>query len=319
MGTSFSLGRVRTNAGTAETVMLLDNRHIPLADAAERLKVSLVEPGMRALLADWDYAQPMLQAIADGLESLGAKALEEITLHAPELISPIPRPGKVLCAAANYSAHVAEMTKTGFTGPSSAQQNAPRRPDAPYHFLKATSCSVGPYDDIRLPGADHRIDWEIELAAVVGRPAYKVSAGQAMDHVAGYVVINDVSCRAATWREDRPNIRSDWLAGKSYDTFLPTGPYFVPASQVPDYRALQLRLWVNGQLKQDGVASGMIFSLEDQLAYLSAMLTLESGDLIATGTPAGVGQGTGSFLVAGDIVEAEITGLGRQRNTVVAA
>jgi 2,4-didehydro-3-deoxy-L-rhamnonate hydrolase len=318
MGIVFSLGRARTANGKIRTVMRVDGRHILLAEAAEHLGVSLPGEDMGTLLSDWDQSLANMPAIADRIGT-GAEALDQFTVAEPELLAPVPRPGKVLCAAANYAAHVAEMTEAGFTGPSTAKTNAPSRPQAPYHFLKATSCSVGPFDNIRLPGPDFRIDWEVELAAVIGRPARRSTMENAMDCVAGYVVVNDVSCRAATWREDRPNIRSDWLAGKSYDTFLPTGPYFLPAAHVPDYRALELNLWVNGERKQHGPASDMIFSLEEQIVYLSAMLTLESGDMIATGTPAGVGQGKGAFLSAGDVVEAEISGMGRQRNLVVPA
>lgn len=306
MKKSFALARMSTGDGNSLTTMVIDGVHHDLA-ALDR-RGALPGTGMEALLADWDRAFEVLETLA------GTAAAP---LPAPERpLSPIPRPGKVLCAAANYAAHVREMGESGFTGPKGATAQTATVTLRPYHFLKASSCSTGPMDDIALPSLEHRIDWEVELGAVIGTPARHVPTAQAMAHVAGYVIVNDVSCRAATWRDDRLNIRSDWLAGKSYDTFLPTGPLFVPAAFVPDYRDLMLRLWVNGEAHQDGPARDMIFSLEEQIEYLSAMLTLESGDLIATGTPAGVGQGKGAYLKPGDLVEAEITGLGRQRNRV---
>jgi 2-keto-4-pentenoate hydratase/2-oxohepta-3-ene-1,7-dioic acid hydratase in catechol pathway len=186
-----------------------------------------------------------------------------------------------------------------------------------YLFLKAPSCLAGAFDDIVLPAGEHRIDWEAELAVVIGRQGRNIPAARALDHVAGFMTTNDVSCRDLTWREDRPTIRSDWLAGKSFDTFAPTGPFFVPREFVPNHAGLRVWLAVNGVTKQDGNTGDMIFGTAEQIEYASRMLTLEPGDLFATGTPSGVGQGRGEFLKAGDVVECEVEGLGRQRNRVV--
>lgn len=307
MKNQFSLARVRNKVGTVVSTLVIDDVHYDLTE----LPGDSEQSDIAELLKDWPASCDRLQAKLEVVRDA-----DLVPLEPSATLAPVPRPGKIMCAAANYSAHVAEMAKSGFTGPASAPKNEPVAPQQPYHFLKATSCSVGPTDDIVLPSADHRIDWEVELAAVIGRPAKNVDAEHALDHVAGFVIVNDVSCRAATWREDRPNVRSDWLAGKSYDTFLPIGPYFLPSAFVPDYRELRLQLWVNGEIQQDGYAREMIFSLEDQIAYLSSMLTLESGDIIATGTPAGVGQGKGAYLKPGDVVEASISGMGKQRNLV---
>jgi 2-keto-4-pentenoate hydratase/2-oxohepta-3-ene-1,7-dioic acid hydratase in catechol pathway len=169
-----------------------------------------------------------------------------------------------------------------------------------------------------LPAGFDRIDWEAELAVVIGRQGKNIPAAKAMDHVAGYMTTNDISCRSRTFRNDRPNIRSDWMGGKSYDTFAPMGPFFVPRAFVPD--PTNLRIWcaVNGVTKQDGNSGDMVFGIEDQIEYGSKMMTLEPGDVFATGTPAGTGQERLEFLKAGDIIETEVEGLGRQRNKVVA-
>lgn len=314
MKKEFQLGRDLDAQGEARTVLVIDGVHHDLRACLAVCGKASHPHDMGALLADWGAAFPVLSEAVGQIVARG-----DADLRLPEdiaLISPVPRPGTIYCAAANYSDHVKEMAKTGFTGPSGAQKNVPTVPRKPYHFLKSTTCCIGPNDAIELPSEEHRIDWEVELAVVIGAPAKRVRGSGTMAHVAGYVVVNDISCRAATWRDDRPNIRSDWLSGKSYDTFFPIGPYFQPAEFVEDYRTLRLRLWVNGQLQQDGLAKDMIFDIEQQIEYLSAMLTLESGDLIATGTPAGVGQGKGAYLKPGDLVEAEITGMGRQRNPV---
>ena len=314
---SFALGIAEIDGAKSAPILVWNARYFDLLSLDERMSASKggapLPRNLESMLADWDYSFARIcNLVLHGEQANWFSApLDQVRFRAP-----ICRPGKILCAAANYRAHVEEMARSKFSGPQGTASGRAEGDLRPYHFLKASNCMTGPGDDVVLPSADHRIDWEVELGAVIGKPAKSVSAARAMDHVAGYVIVNDISCRAATWRADRPNLRSDWLAGKSYDTFLPVGPYFVPAAFVPDYRTLKLRLWVNDTLQQDGTAGDMIFSIEEQIAYLSSMLTLESGDLIATGTPAGVGQGKGTYLKHGDVMSAEITGLGRQRNPV---
>jgi 2-keto-4-pentenoate hydratase/2-oxohepta-3-ene-1,7-dioic acid hydratase in catechol pathway len=176
------------------------------------------------------------------------------------------------------------MTKT-FTSalPAAAAEAKESRP---YLFAKACAMT-GAFDDIVLPHGMARIDWEAELAVVIGRRGKHIPPEKAADHIAGYMTTNDVSCRDLTWREDRPWIRSDWLAGKSFDSFAPMGPYFTPKAFVPSHDNLRIRLWVNGAPKQDGMTRDMIFGIEDQIAYAAGMVTLEPGDIFSTGTPAG--------------------------------
>jgi 2,4-diketo-3-deoxy-L-fuconate hydrolase len=279
---------------------------------------------MLDLLADWPRSFAVLQAMAAFAAAEGA-ASERVRPAVRRfgdlrVLPPVLRPGKMLYAAANYREHVAEMRAARFTGgdfdkAKDAQGDKSRL--RAYLFLKAPSCLAGAFDDIVLPAGEHRIDWEAELAVVIGRPGRNVPAEKALDHVAGFMTTNDVSCRDLTWREDRPTIRSDWLAGKSFDTFAPTGPFLVPREFVPNHASLRVWLAVNGVTKQDGNTGDMIFSTAEQIEYASRMLTLEPGDLFATGTPSGVGQGRGEFLEPGDVVECEVEGLGRQRNRVV--
>jgi 2-keto-4-pentenoate hydratase/2-oxohepta-3-ene-1,7-dioic acid hydratase in catechol pathway len=281
---------------------------------------------MLDLLEDWDAAFPVLQAIADFVqgEGRGSDRLRGAAhpMGALHVLPPVLRPSKMLYAAANYREHVAGMRKTFSNGlpavDRSKDATGDRARSRPYCFAKAPSCLAGAFDDIVLPPGMERIDWEAELGVVIGRQGKNIPAEKAMDHVAGFVTTNDVSCRDRTWREDRPGVRSDWIGGKSWDTFAPTGPFLVPRAFVPDHANLRILCLVNGETKQDGNSGDMTFNTEEQIAYAAAMLTLEPGDMLATGTPAGTGQERLEFLKPGDVVETEVVGLGRMRNRVVA-
>lgn len=262
------------------------------------------------LLADWEAAFRALVAEAD--RDTPSVALDDL-----EILAPISRPPRVFNAAANYRAHVAGMRQNFTNNLPKIDPNKPLPKLEPYLFVKVSPVS-GPFDDIVLPPGTERIDWEAELAVVIGRGGKNIPRERVGDHIAGYMTGNDISCRDRTWREDRPAVRSDWLTGKSYDSFSPTGPFFVPKAFVPDHANLRIRLWVNGQLKQDGNSKDMIFDIEDQIGFASNMLTLLPGDIFQTGTPAGTGQERGEFLKVGDVVETEIELCGRQRNRVVA-
>jgi 2,4-diketo-3-deoxy-L-fuconate hydrolase len=278
------------------------------------------------ILDDWERAFPALQDYARRLakEGLASDRLAGAVwdMAALDVRPAIPRPPKILNAAANFSGHLKEMRRYTETGMASAKEQifaGEKARARPYLFLKTSSALCGAFDDVVLPDGEQQTDWEAELALAIGIGGKRISAARAMEHVAGFMTFNDVSCRTTLWREDRPNFRTDWLASKSYDTFGPLGPFFVPKAFVPDHAALRLELKVNGTTMQDGLAGDMIFSPEEQIEYASSFMTLEPGDVFATGTLAGVGQGTGTFLKPGDIMEAEVHGLGRQRNRVVAA
>ena len=280
---------------------------------------------MLGIIEEWSRNFDVLQAIAEFIESEGrASDAFRGGIHDLPSLRPLPpvlRPSKILNCAANYSAHLAEMRQYTLTGgnvdPSKIYKGDKENAE-PYFFLKAPSTLVGAFDDIELPALDYKIDWEAELGAVIGTRGRNIKAARSLDHVAGYTVFNDVSCRNLLFREDRPNLRTDWLSSKSFDTFGPCGPVMVPRAFVPDYASRRIKLRVNGETMQDGVPGDMIYSAEEQIEYISRMMTLEPGDLFATGTLGGVGQGRGIFLKPGDVVETEIQDIGAMRNCVVA-
>ena len=188
-------------------------------------------------------------------------------------------------------------------------------PKEPIIFSKATSCIVGPNDNVVIPKSSQKCDWELELAVIMGRRASYVAANEALSYVAGYCICNDVSERE--WQQERGG---QWIKGKSAPTFGPLGPWFVTSDEVPDPQNLNMQLLLNGKRQQSGSTKTMIFGVEHLVSYLSHFMLLEPGDVITTGTPPGVGSGMKpqQFLKAGDTMELAIDGLGTQRQAVVA-
>jgi 2-keto-4-pentenoate hydratase/2-oxohepta-3-ene-1,7-dioic acid hydratase in catechol pathway len=211
---------------------------------------------------------------------------------------PIERPGKVVCVGLNYRDHATET-------------NMPA-PERPLLFGKWQTSLIGPGDEIVLPPVSQQVDFEAELGVVIGRGGRAIDADAALEHVAGYICVNDVSARDVQMGDGQ------WTRGKSFDTFCPVGPELVPASQVGDPQALAIRCRVNGDALQDSSTAEMIFGVADLIAFVSEAITLEPGDLIATGTPAGVGftRTPPVFLADGDEVTVEIDGLGELTNPV---
>jgi 2-keto-4-pentenoate hydratase/2-oxohepta-3-ene-1,7-dioic acid hydratase in catechol pathway len=214
----------------------------------------------------------------------------------------VKNPSKYICVGLNYSDH--------------AEESGMEPPAEPILFMKATSAIVGPNDAIRLPRNAQKVDWEVELGVVIGKEAKYVSEAQATDYIAGYCVLNDVSERA--FQMDRSG---QWVKGKSADTFGPLGPYLVTQDDIPDPNNLHLWLEVNGERFQDGTTANMIFDVPYLVSYISQFMTLLPGDIIATGTPAGVGMGQSEpvYLKAGDLVQLGISRLGEQAQRVEAA
>ncbi|GAA2789396.1 fumarylacetoacetate hydrolase family protein [Crossiella cryophila] len=214
--------------------------------------------------------------------------------------APIAQPGKIVCIGLNYRDH--------------AEETGAELPAEPVMFMKAPDTLVGPYDEVLVPRRSVKTDWEVELGVIIGRTArYLEDHESALACVAGYAVSHDVS-----EREFQLERGGTWDKGKSCETFNPLGPYLVPASEVGDVQSLSLKLSVNGVARQDGSTKNMIFSVAECIRYLSQFLVLRPGDLINTGTPAGVALGQAEpkpYLRAGDVVELEIEGLGRQRQT----
>jgi 2-keto-4-pentenoate hydratase/2-oxohepta-3-ene-1,7-dioic acid hydratase in catechol pathway len=221
-------------------------------------------------------------------------------------------------AAQNFQEHVDEMLRAGMTPKDGPKFTGEKSTSDPYLFLKAPSCLAGANDDIAIPRGLKKIDWEAEIACVISKRGKHIKAERALDHIAGWMTTNDVSARDLQIRTDRPGLRSDWLNGKSHDNFAPTGPFLVPRAFVADHMKLFIRLSVNGEMKQNGNTSQFIFTPEEQIAYASGILSVESGDFFSCGTCGGVGQGTHTFLKVGDVMETEIESLGKMRNRIVA-
>jgi len=240
---------------------------------------------------------------ADALAKIAAADLDALpsVTGKPRLGAPIARPGAFLAIGLNYSDHAAEMGA------------AP--PREPILFMKGTHCIVGPNDDIRIPRGSQKTDWEVELGVVIGKPAKYVSEADALSHIAGYCTINDVSERAF-----QSEGTGQWVKGKACDTFGPIGPWLVTADEVADPQNLNLWLDVDGVRQQTGNTGTMIFGVAFLISYLSRMFTLHTGDIIATGTPPGVGSGQKppKFLRAGNVVRLGIDGLGEQESHVAA-
>jgi 2-keto-4-pentenoate hydratase/2-oxohepta-3-ene-1,7-dioic acid hydratase in catechol pathway len=243
----------------------------------------------------------LLAAGAEGLTALrrAVDRAPRLALAAVHLHAPVPAPATYLGIGLNYADHVAE---SGLP-----------KPDFPTFFNKQTACVTGPYDPIHLPRVSRALDYEGELAFVIGRRARHVPAERAREVIAGYLVANDVSVR--DWQFKAPTM----TLGKSFDTHGPLGPWLTTPDEIGDPHALELRTWVNGELRQHSNTRQLIFSCFEQVAVLSTVFTLQPGDVITTGTPGGVGAAMQPmcFLRAGDVVRVEVEGLGHIENTVV--
>lgn len=219
------------------------------------------------------------------------------------IASPIARPSKIVCIGLNFRDHAAE--------------SAMDLPREPVIFFKATSALAGPNDAVRIPRGGSKLDWEVELAVVIGRAASYVDERQALEHVAGYVLHNDYSERGFQLERG-----GQWVKGKSADTFAPLGPFLATPDEIPDPQALGMWLTVNGATRQRGTTANMVFGVATLVSYVSQFMTLLPGDVISTGTPAGVALGMKPepvYLRPGDVVELGIDGLGQSRQEVVAA
>jgi 2,4-didehydro-3-deoxy-L-rhamnonate hydrolase len=318
-GTAFKLATLAKPDGNTFVAIVLGDDAVDLkaAHRAAARKESLASDTMLGLLENWDANFAVLQEIVMFLEKQGSPP-GTAKLASLRALPPLGRPGKMFYAAQNFKEHVDEMIRAGMSPSGGPTFTGEKSTTVPYLFLKAPSCLSGAFDDIEIPRGMKKIDWEAEIALAIGKGGKRIKAEHALDHVAGFMTTNDVSCRDQQMRPDRPALRSDWLGGKSHDNFAPTGPFLVPRAFVPDHMNLFIRLTVNGGVKQDGNTSQFIFTPEEQIEYASNMLSLQTGDIFSCGTCGGVGQGTNTFLKAGDVMETEIELLGRMRNRFVA-
>jgi len=250
----------------------------------------------------------------DRLSELVCSAEDFVASDSVRLVAPIQQPGKVIGLAGNYTEHIKEA------GLALGLSNGKRNTTVPRPFLMPSTAIVGPGEEICWPSFSRQIDYEVELAVIMGGRVRCVGVDSAMDYVGGYCIANDVSARSVTFgkgRQARPWDKFyDWLVGKWADAFLPMGPYVVTIDEVGDVQALDIELRVNGQVRQKARTSEMIYRVADIVSFLSHLFTLEPGDIIVTGTPSGVGLATGEYLKAGDVISCRIEKLGELTNAL---
>lgn len=311
----FALGRFLLD-GRPVVGLVVDGQVLPLPD-----------PDVNALLASWGTEFTRLAELARDLEGSGWRPLADLPVLPPV------QPRQIVQAGANYRTHVIDLAvkhaeiRPGMTAEQvraevAATMDRRAAEGEPYLFTGLPSAITGPYDDVVLPGYSEQHDWELELAAVIGREAYRVGRDRALDHVAGYTIVNDLTTRDLVFRRDMPEIGTDWLRAKNAPGFLPTGPYLVPSAFVADASQLRITLRLNGQVMQDESCKDMLFDVAALVAAASETVRLLPGDLLLTGSPAGNGLAHGRLLRAGDVMEGTITGpgidLGTQRTRCVA-
>ncbi|WP_329257988.1 fumarylacetoacetate hydrolase family protein [Streptomyces pseudovenezuelae] len=278
--------------------------------------------GMRAVLERWEEALPVLLVLADE-DALDWRPLEGLRVHAPV------EPRQIFQSGANYRQHVIDLevahrspddprTVEEARAEVAAVMDRRAAEDLPYVFIGLPSTIAGPYDDVVLPSWAEQPDWELELAAVVSRPAYRVPVEEALEYVAGYTIANDLTDRATVFRRDMKAIGTDWLRCKNAPGFTPLGPWLVPAASIADPGDLRVTLKLNGETMQDESTKDMLFGIARLVSYISQTSRLLPGDLVLTGSPAGNGIHWGRLLRDGDVMEGSITGLGMQRTRCLA-
>jgi 2-keto-4-pentenoate hydratase/2-oxohepta-3-ene-1,7-dioic acid hydratase in catechol pathway len=311
MATGYRLLTYRGADGKPAAGVLVGERVHPAAallEGADGIDASSV----LGLLQTWDAAHSRLKAAA-----AGADAARGVPLATVALLAPILYPTALFCAGANYWDHLEEMARAGAAGPKlTGPYVRPPKPAEPWFFVKTSAHSViGPGAPIRLPAFSKKVDWEAEIGVVVGRAQRDLPVARALEAVAGYTIVNDLSARDFVKRENSVFV-FDWVGQKCFDGSAPMGPWLTPAEYVADPEDIGIKLWVNGVLKQNSNSGLMVHSIAEQIAYLSRRMTLRPGDVIATGTPAGVGMPKGEFLKPGDEVRIEIAGCGALVNRV---
>lgn len=305
---SYEDGSARGRAG-----MLIGESVFDVAtvlDAAKLASPTLFNT-VEEVLEEWDDAHRLIKTAAASIGSDPIVRAVGRPLAGLKLKAPVTCPGAVFASGGNYTDHLEEMAAVlGLAAPPTSQVTN----RLPWHFMKSSRGSVvGHGVEVRLPAYAKQVDWEVELAAVIGRTASGVSPEHALDYVAGYTVANDLSARDHVKRaceDDGSPFKFDWISQKCFTGSCPLGPWITPAAFIGEPQALGIRLWVNERIKQDSRTSRMISSVAEQVAFLSTRLTLYPGDVILTGTPAGVGMATREFLRPGDRVRAWIENIG---------
>lgn len=304
------------DTGAAGTGIAVDRQLYDLAAVARGMSVA--GKPMMALLDDWDDAHAQLLVVADTLVAFSDE-YEEHRLDADTVtfLPPVPAPGVIYCAGANYRDHVEAMSRA-LNHKLVLDPKAEGIP--PWHFLKTGKGSLaGHREVVAFPAHSQMLDWEAELAVVIGRRASKVSVENALHYVAGYSCSNDLSARDNLKRDNvdvTSPFRFDWIGHKCFNGSCPIGPFLTPAAFIESPEDLDIKLWLNSELKQDSNTRNHLYGVADQISYLSHRGDLYPGDIIMTGTPAGVGAESGTFLKRGDVMKVWIAGLGELETTV---
>ncbi|MDX3244791.1 fumarylacetoacetate hydrolase family protein [Streptomyces sp. ME18-1-4] len=315
---SFALGTVSAPGRDPFPALVVPGRRVLDLRAA----LGAPELTVRALLEGWDAVLPRLRTLA--ADTAGDwLALDGLRVHAPV------EPRQVFQSGANYRQHVIDLAVAHRSPDDPRPVEEARtefaevmdrraREDLPYVFIGLPSAITGPYDDVVLPAWAAQPDWELELAAVIAKPAHRVLVEEALECVAGYTMANDLTDRATVFRQDMPGIGTDWLRCKNAPGFTPLGPWIVPAESIADPGDLRVTLKLNGETMQDESTKDMLFDIARLVSYISQAARLLPGDLVLTGSPAGNGIHWGRLLQGGDVMEGSITGLGVQRTRCVA-
>lgn len=327
IGGAFALGRFDADKGSSFVGVVVEDWVIPLS-ALLSGRPQATADSLMPLLRDWPAS---FQAISDALGTTPGTALAATPIDSLNMLAPLPDARQIVCTGANYRQHVIDLVVAQGSGAESEGMSVEERRAAatkrvderaangiPYAFPKLVSSLCGPHDDIVVPHDATQLDWELELGVVIGRDAWRVPRERAMDCVAGYLIVNDVTRRELVYRADMRALGSDWLRSKSGPGFMPHGPLFVPAAFVPEPHRLQITLELNGKVMQSESTADMLFSIERQIEYVSSYARLLPGDILATGSPAGNGMHHGRFLRPGDVMRGSITGLGTQINRCIA-
>ena len=335
---SFALGTFSIDPRPAFPALVVGDRVAPISVLKPVLEhlgcAPLTSASILGLLENWEETFEVLRRTAEVLQddSETSGRWRDVFVSSEQLRfhPPVDLPRQVFCAGANYRKHVIDLIVDQAAGSDSTLSREERHAravrlmderaahGAPFIFSKPPSAITGPYDPVVLPRCAAQPDWELELAVVVGKPGRHVHRDKALDYVAGYTIVNDITNRDLVFRKDAGAMGADWIAAKGSPSYLPVGPFLVPAAFVPDPLNLQITLKLNGQVMQNESTADMIFGVARIIEFLSAHVQLWPGDLIATGSPAGNGTHYNRFLKPGDIMEGSITGLGTQRNQCVA-
>lgn len=292
MSNMYRLAVVRASDGRGAVVVEQGGHLLPL-DAVLPGRFAKAPSDLQPLLDDWQKVDADIAAFVDANAGAFVKG---VAAEGADFLAPLALPGKIVCIGANYHDHIAEMP-------------IPMVPSYPYSFIKPVNNTVrGPGEPVAVPRQSKMMDWEAELGLIIGTACADVPADRALGVIAGYINFNDLSAR--DWLATKPPVGVDWVQHKAFDGFAPFGPYLVPARFIADPQALPVRLSVNGVTKQDSSTGQMVFGVAAIIEHISGIMTLYPGDLIATGTPAGVGHGRGEYLKAGDEVRMEVGPMG---------